>query len=227
MIEWNNSVPQCSRLPFSLCPSTSQTWSRSLVRTRRIIGQDAVGRNAGAFVYGTNAGAFISFSLSIHSPLSLSLSSFKHLSLSFSLSLAFFLRSTDAQIKDDSGRAESPFRMKRPRLHLFHFLLLLLLLPCPHSLAPVLVVNDRGTEVSLKCTVIARHKYRLHFESSIARPSILIFYVCYWRGFLSPREESSRSTSAPFGSSLGGRALLSLVVYVLHDDVAKEVQRNP
>lgn len=47
-------------------------------------------------------------------------------------SLLSFFGSTDAQIKGDSGRAASPFRMKRPRLLLFHsFLFPLSLLSAP------------------------------------------------------------------------------------------------
>lgn len=34
-----------------------------VIKARGIIGRDAVGRNAGAFVYGTNANAFLSFYL--------------------------------------------------------------------------------------------------------------------------------------------------------------------
>lgn len=127
-----------------------------VVRARRIIGRDAVGRNAGAFVYGTSASASLSLSFSLFLP-------FPTIYL-FLPSLLSFFGSTDAQIKGDSGRAESPFRMKRPRLLLFPFFSFSSFSSFRAWLASgtVPVINGIGNEVLLKCAVIARHKYPLH-----------------------------------------------------------------
>lgn len=137
--------------------------------------------------------------------------------------------STDAQIKGDSGRAESPFRMKRlsffstralfllpppPPLLQLQLRLLVLLPPpvlllrpmrencCEHRRVPV--ANDRSL---LKCAVIARHKYRLYFGSFIrARCSLAADRVAgfYTRESNSFRVVSCRSTGrdAPEGKFL-------------------------
>lgn len=108
MIESNNSARafpaslSLSQPPFSRFLSLS-LWPSfiSLVGgARRIIGRDAVGRNAGAFVYGTRANATLIL-LSSYSSRAVP-------SLSISLQAVW-----DAQIKGDSVRAESPFRMER------------------------------------------------------------------------------------------------------------------
>lgn len=132
MIESNNSARafpaslSLSQPPFSRFLSLS-LWPSfiSLVGgARRIIGRDAVGRNAGAFVYGTRANATLIL-LSSYSSRAVP-------SLSISLQAVW-----DAQIKGDSVRAESPFRMERLSALSLPLLLLLLL---RLFLLPLLVV---------------------------------------------------------------------------------------
>jgi len=86
-----------------------------------------------------------------------------HFSLSIVLSsLLLSFGSPDAQIKGDSGRVESPFRMKRPWSLLFYLLPFLALFLSASLLDPgIVLVNGFDTEVLLKCTIIAQHKYLL------------------------------------------------------------------
>jgi len=101
--------------------------------------------------------------------------------------------STDAQIKGDSGRAESQFRTKRPASFSIFFLPLWFLLSalCSAPSGIVLAVNGIGGQVLLKRAVIARHKYPREF-CCLARILSLSLSLSA-RRFLSPREEFSRS----------------------------------
>lgn len=109
-IAWSSQIIPLEhfQLPFPSLSLRSRDFSLSLWPSfislvggaRRIIGRDAVGRNAGAFVYGTRANATLIL-LSSYSSRAVP-------SLSISLQAVW-----DAQIKGDSVRAESPFRMER------------------------------------------------------------------------------------------------------------------